>query len=153
MAAKKDEVKLRMNSDDIYVMPMFVTLQVFDLPASTRWYQKVLGFSVLFQMPGQLVHLRREKFQDVLLKPSLAPKAESRDPANGVSLCFSVGNLADINRLSKQVVYQDATVIEGPVDRPWNVRELVLEDPDGYCISLSAGPIDHRSFDEILPSS
>ena len=58
---------------DIYPMPMFVTLAVRDLVASTAWYEAA-GFIVLATLPGpagpsSLVHLRRMRHQDLLLVP------------------------------------------------------------------------------------
>lgn len=57
---------------EIYAMPGFVTLQVDDLARSTRWYVEGLGFVVLAEIPGPggtpvLVHLRRHRYQDILL--------------------------------------------------------------------------------------
>ena len=58
----------------IYVMPACATLTVSDLDASRRWYVDGLGFAVLAQVPGPtgsvaLLHLRRWRYQDLLLVP------------------------------------------------------------------------------------
>jgi len=50
-------------SEEFYPMPSFPTLVVRDLVASTHWYQEMLGFRLVFEMPsasGQplLTHLR-----------------------------------------------------------------------------------------------
>lgn len=143
-----------MNSDDIYVMPAFVTLAVSDLQASVRWYHDVLGFRVLFEVPGQLVHLRREKYQDLLLKPAASSDDRSTErPGRGVSLCYTVGTVSHLDRLAVDARSQQALILEGPLDRPWNVRELVLSDPDGYRVVLSGGPVEERRFDEIFPTT
>jgi catechol 2,3-dioxygenase-like lactoylglutathione lyase family enzyme len=39
-------------AEDCYPMASFVRLSVADLPASVSWYQSVLGFRVVFTMPG-----------------------------------------------------------------------------------------------------
>jgi catechol 2,3-dioxygenase-like lactoylglutathione lyase family enzyme len=57
---------------DIYAMPGFVTFQIDDLARSTRWYVEGLGFVVLAEIPGPggtpvRVHLRRHRYQDILL--------------------------------------------------------------------------------------
>lgn len=64
-----------MDTDDIDVMPALVPLAVNDLQAFAKWYQDVLGFSTLFEVPGQRVHLRREGCQDLPLKPA-GPRGE-----------------------------------------------------------------------------
>src|SRR5215472_2998249 len=63
------------NGAEIYPMPMFATLSVADVAAVSAWYQAALGFGVVFSMLGPagtpaLVHLRRHKYQDVLLVPA-----------------------------------------------------------------------------------
>ncbi|WP_390884460.1 VOC family protein, partial [Actinomyces oris] len=69
----------------IYGMPMFVTVPTSDLDASVDFWTEALGFFTLFSIPGQLVHLRRWAFQDVLLVP--APQAPA--PADGPSMSVS----------------------------------------------------------------
>src|SRR5262245_64729816 len=60
---------------EIYPMPMFATIAVHDVAATTAWYEAALGFGVVFKAPspdGQpmLVHLRRRKYQDLLIVPA-----------------------------------------------------------------------------------
>lgn len=98
------------------------------------------------------MHLRRVKYQDVLLTVAASPDAESAGPTGqGVSLCFSVGTPADVDCLAAQAKRHPASILEGPVKRPWNVRELVLSDPDGYRIVLSGGPVDEKRFEHVFP--
>src|SRR3954447_25701553 len=67
----------------IYVMPSFATFEVTSLDTSRRWYVEGLGFVVLATLPGQdgapaLVHLRRWRYQDLLLVPARHEAAGSR---------------------------------------------------------------------------
>lgn len=40
--------------------------------------------------------------------------------------------------------------VEGPIERPWNVREVTITDLDGYRIRFSE-PIDmNKTFDEVI---
>ena len=61
-----------------YAMPSFATLSVRDLKATASWYGDVLGFRKTMEVlqsgetPG-FVHLRRAKYQDLLLVPASAP--------------------------------------------------------------------------------
>ena len=56
--------------EGIYRMPSFVTIPTSDLTASVDFWTQGLDFFELFSVPGQLVHLRRWAFQDVLLVPT-----------------------------------------------------------------------------------
>lgn len=51
----------------IYGMPMFVTVATGDLRESVDFWVRGLGFFDLFSVPGEITHLRRWAFQDVLL--------------------------------------------------------------------------------------
>src|SRR5262245_19629655 len=67
---------------EIYPMPIFAKIAVTDIAAVSRWYEEALGFAVIFQMPGAdgqpaLVHLRRKKYQDLLLIPARAHQQSS----------------------------------------------------------------------------
>jgi catechol 2,3-dioxygenase-like lactoylglutathione lyase family enzyme len=60
---------------DIYGMPAFVSFAVRDIEAARDWYTRGLDFIDLFSVPGPtgvplLVHLRRWRFQDILLRPA-----------------------------------------------------------------------------------
>ena len=64
----------------IYVMPQFVTFEVSDMAAARRWYANGLGFVELAVLPGPagdpaLVHLRRFRYQDILLVPASEPSS------------------------------------------------------------------------------
>src|ERR687893_481936 len=67
----------------IYAMPAFVTIPTSDLAASVDFWTRGLGFIELFGIPGQVVHLRRWTFQDVLLVP--AESVPEQAPAMSVS--------------------------------------------------------------------
>ncbi|KXZ13209.1 hypothetical protein AXI59_08855 [Bacillus nakamurai] len=43
-----------------------------------------------------------------------------------------------------------ADIIEGPVIRPWNARELVLKDPDGYVLTLSMRADHEKTFHDVI---
>ena len=138
---------------EIYPMPGFPTLSVKNLGHSGRWYEETLGFSHVFAMQGQwgeptLVHLRWRKYADLLLVKDTEERADD-SRGHGVQLSFLVENV-DLDHMAEQLRERDVTVLEGPVDRPWNVRELIVADPDGYRLCFFK-PIDTSlTMDDVL---
>ena len=114
-------------------MVMFPTLAVGDVRASVGWYAEVLGFGTVFVLPGAdgepvLGHLRWRTYADVLLVPDEGGADSKRVKGAGVGVAPE----------------------EGPVTRPWNTREIVVEDPDGYRLVFFE-PVDvERSFEEVM---
>jgi catechol 2,3-dioxygenase-like lactoylglutathione lyase family enzyme len=145
---------------EIYPMPMFVTLPVRDLVASTAWYEAA-GFAVLATMPGSagpasLVHLRRLRFQDLLLVPG--------EPVPGPRITVAAGEddldaRADVltaeladgvqhTRDGERDPDADLRRVAGPSDTPWFTRDLVLTDPDGYTVVLTGRRTGDVPMDE-----
>jgi hypothetical protein len=113
-----------------------------------------LGFTHVFTMPGpngapSLVHLRWVKHADLLLFPDRGNALAGQSRGVGVALNYSS---ADADALAARARRHNARILEGPVDRPWNVRELVLPDPDGYRLVFNGPPVggERQSFDEIV---
>ena len=134
------------NGFEVYPMPMFVTLETADVNAVAQWYQAALGFGVMFKAPeigGQpmLVHLRRRKYQDVLIRPATAGR--NLGEISGLSICFQAGE--EIDQLAARAGAAPAigkVRVDPPMDTPWNTRELRIIDPDGRLLAFS-----HPRFD------
>lgn len=124
-------------TEESYPMPSFVTLSVEDVTESAKWYQSVLGFRVVFTMPGPegnavLAHLRLSKYADVLLAATRNPVPRPRGA--GVQLNFTLTD-STIDVFASHVTHRWAQV-EGPITQPWNARELYVIDPDGYRLAF-----------------
>jgi catechol 2,3-dioxygenase-like lactoylglutathione lyase family enzyme len=136
--------------EDFYPMPMFINLEVADLPASVDWYQRALGFRVVSEGPPggpPMAHLRRDRYQDLLLFP--APREGLRQPGQGVTIQFQAGAAA-VEEIARQARAAGTERVEGPVTRPWNVRDVTVYDLDGYRLRFSE-PIDMgKGFDEVM---
>jgi catechol 2,3-dioxygenase-like lactoylglutathione lyase family enzyme len=135
---------------EIYPMPLFPLLQVSDLDASARFYQQALGFDNIFSMPG-LAHLRWVKYADLLLAGPRDGQAVSLPRGAGVALNFNLFDRfnGDLHALAAQARAYGAAVT-GPVDQPWNVRELTILDPDGYRL-IFVTPIDLTAkFEDVI---
>lgn len=134
---------------EFYPMPFFVKLSVSSIENSLRWYKYVLNFESVFELPGKngetiMAHIRGKKYQDIML---VLDQNEIDSTGKGINLNF---NVEDVDRFSDRACKANAVVVEGPIDRPWNTRELVLKDPDGYIITLSMGIDKKRLFMMLL---
>ncbi|MGW8532034.1 MULTISPECIES: VOC family protein [Nocardiopsidaceae] len=120
----------------IYPMPMFVTFQVADIAAAESFYHSV-GFISLAVLgapdgPPAVVHLRRMKYQDILLVPG--------EPERGsTTASFSAGG-QDLTALAEalRADLPPGAAVEGPSDTPWFTSDLTVEDPDGNRVILTA---------------
>ncbi len=125
------------NGHEIYPMPMFATLPVADVAAATAWYEQALGFAVIFRAPGpggqpSLVHLRRRKYQDLLLVPA-KPGTAPNDAPSTMTVSFSAdGEVDALAARARGAEPVGRVAIVGPVDTPWNTRDLRVTDPGGH---------------------
>lgn len=55
-----------------------------------------------------------------------------------------------VDVFAEQVKAKDANIMSGPLDQPWNVRELTLLDPDGYRLVFTTPLHLNLSFDEVV---
>ena len=136
---------------EFYPMPLFVKLSVSNMESSLCWYKEVLNFEPVFELPGKdgktvMAHIRGKKYQDIMLV-SESEQNDKNSNGKGVVLNFSVG---DVDLYSKKASKANATVVERPIDRPWNARELVLRDLDGYVITLSMGIDKEKAFNDVI---
>ncbi|MEV4185641.1 VOC family protein [Streptosporangium canum] len=123
-------------SRDIYGMPAFVTITVADLDRTVDWYVNGLDFVLLFTVPGPdgspaLVHLRRWRYQDILVRPGEAS-------AGGQ---WTIGMMAmqeQLDGLAERARAHGGGMVDGPVNTPWNTRDLRVTDPDGYTVVYTA---------------
>ena len=143
-------------TEEIYPMPSFPTLIVKDVEASSNFYQSALGFKHIFTVPGPdgqpgLVHLRWVKYADLLITRSRDGKELTEPKGVGISLNFNVFEHfdGDVDAFAKHARENGANVA-GPVNQPWNVREVTVFDPDGYKLIFTM-PINlNLSFEEVI---
>ena len=136
-----------------YPMPAFVQLQVADLDRAAHWYAEALEFRAIFTMPGPdgnpiLIHLRRSRYQDILLVRAARGPQAARDasapPARGYGCIFRsrATGTRSTPRPSARVGRERAP-LRGPSTRP-GTREVRARDLDGYRVVFTKGPLDHR---------
>jgi uncharacterized glyoxalase superfamily protein PhnB len=143
-------------TEEIYPMPMFPMLIVNDLEASSNFYQNALGFKHIFTMPGPggqpgLVHLRWVKYADLLIARPRDGIELTQPKGVGISLNFSMFEQLnrDMHAFAKHA-RENGAIVTGPIDQPWNVREVTVLDPDGYKLVFTI-PIDiNIAFDDVI---
>ncbi|HLT29466.1 MAG TPA: VOC family protein [Myxococcaceae bacterium] len=122
-------------------LPSFTKLLIRDQRRAAALYT-ALGFETLFR-DEVFLHLRFAPGAELYLvtAPPNAPLPEPRGA--GVLVCFAVGAGVSLDALAEQAREVGAPV-QGPSDQPWNTRELIVTDPEGYRINfvqpLGAGP-------------
>lgn len=129
-------------SDGSETLPSFPTFAVTDLGASTTWYREALGFELVGQIPGSAgaeprgvaSHLRWTRGADLFL---IADDPESSavlpDERRGLGVTLTFGMVeGNVDELAARARAHGAEVLLPPTDRPWNVREVLILDPDGY---------------------
>ena len=137
---------------EIYPMPMFPMIVASDLAVSSQWYQQVLGFADVFTMRGPderplLAHLRWSRWADVLITQARSPLETPR--GQGITLNFMT---LEVDDLAARARAAGADILEGPIERPWNARDVTIADPDGYRLNFT-GPSSNKarmSFDDVM---
>lgn len=142
---------------EFYPMPMFPTLSVAAIGASASWYTDKVGFARVFAIPGAggeaaLEHLRWSKYADLLLVPDANAPYPTQAKGAGISLSFLV-QTETIDDMAARLQRNGVEIEEGPIDRPWNTRDIVVLDPDGYRLTFFE-PIDTtRTFEDVIESA
>lgn len=117
----------------IYPMPMFINFVVSDLAAAEALCAEA-RFVTLATIPGpgsvpSLVHLRREKYQDILMTQGA--------PARGTTTASFVAGDVDLARVADSLRSAGAEVA-GPTDTLWFTTDVSFSDADGNTVILTA---------------
>ncbi|MGC0318705.1 hypothetical protein [Kitasatospora acidiphila] len=120
----------------IYPMPMFASFKVADILAAEASYHAV-GFVSIATIPGPegvpvVVHLRRMKYQDILLVPGAAERGS-------VTVSLNAGG-QDVAALATalRAAAPEGARIEGPTDTLWFTTDVTIDDPDGNRVIITA---------------
>jgi uncharacterized glyoxalase superfamily protein PhnB len=137
MPSQEPPILSEFEGHEIYPMPMFATISVADVSAVSEWYQQALGFSVVFAAPGSaLVHLRRRKYQDLLIVPRGGATMAS---ASSLTLTFNVdGEIDEVAARAQAAPAAGASAVVGPVATPWNTLDVRVTDPAGHQLIFTA---------------
>lgn len=119
------------------VLSSRVLLRPTDFEQSFRFYAEILGLhiyrewvsgstrGVVFFLGGGFLELSGS---------SEAPCSEK------VSLWLQV---RDVNAVGRELEDSGVDIVEAPVDKPWGLREMRVQDPDGVGLVIVEVPKDH----------
>lgn len=126
---------------DIYGMPAFVSLAVPDVRAAASWFTGALDFVELFAMPPGhdpvLIHLRRWRYQDILVRRADTGQVSAEPITGGVQVSFAA-EYDELDGLAERARGFGAADIVGPRDTPWNTRDLEVTTPQGLRLVFTA---------------
>jgi uncharacterized glyoxalase superfamily protein PhnB len=131
-AAKKakSDGKLRLTS----ASPSFT---VNDIERSMAWYRDVLGFTVgeRWEDGGKLMGAEMAA-GDVSFMIGQDDWKKGRDRVKGIGVRMYCTTDQDIDKVAARIKARGGT-LEGPKDTQWGTRELSIDDPDGYKITIA----------------
>jgi len=114
----------------------YVILFVSDLEASVRFYRDQLGVPLKFVDRGYAefvtVGARLGLFDPTGLIDLIGRARPA--PGPGTEVLFLVD---DVDREADRLRESGATILSGPVDRPWGHRTVHVADPDGHVVELA----------------
>ena len=111
-----------------------ITLFVEDLAETKAWYSAVFAKppmfedpnSVVFDLGNAVVNLLHARAAAELIEPArVAPRTA------GSGVVFTVG-VEDVDAMAAELARRGATILNGPMDRPWGIRTASFADPDGH---------------------
>lgn len=125
---------------EIYAMPAFVTFEVGDLDDARTWYE-ALGFVLLAELgagPGRLLHMRRYRYQDVLLVTARPADAPGTRGVGARTSFAHTGPLGQLDEVADALRELGRGSVRGPERTPWHAVELEATDADGHRVVLTA---------------
>jgi uncharacterized glyoxalase superfamily protein PhnB len=95
--------------------------------------------------------LRWVKYADVLITRPRIGEELSEPKGIGVSLNFNMLEHfdGDMDAFARHARENGANVT-GPVDQPWNVREVTVLDPDGYKLIFTVPVNVNAKFEDVI---
>ena len=111
-----------------------ITLFVEDLGAAKQFYHAVFDLplvfentdSAVFRIGNTLINLLKITQANELIEPARVASRES-----GSRHVFTI-EVDDVDAMCAKLVARGATLVNGPMDRPWGIRTASFSDPGGH---------------------
>ncbi|HXH40099.1 MAG TPA: VOC family protein [Thermoanaerobaculia bacterium] len=137
--APAKSVKTKSGKDDtLRLTSLGPSLTVNDVHKSLAWYRDILGFTPgeRWEHEGKLLGVEMNA-GGVFLMIGQDDWKKGRDRLKGVGVRFYCNTDQDIDRLAAKIKANGGTLAQEPADQPWGTRELSIDDPDGYKITIA----------------
>ena len=118
-----------------------VTLFVEDAQRSKDFYERVFEVAAVDEEEGTVIF----KLDNLFLRLLARGKAEKEmlgqvpvaDSGSGASSQLAIF-VDDTDALCTELAERGVSIVYGPIDRPWGVRNAAFRDPDGHLWGFSA---------------
>lgn len=115
-----------------------LVLTVSDISTTIRFYEEVLGFSVVtFKQNRKALIFGAQKINLHQQEMEFEPKASKPTPGSA-DLCFITS--IPINDVVSEILQAGIPIVEGPVERTGakgEIMSIYIRDPDGNLIEIS----------------
>jgi catechol 2,3-dioxygenase-like lactoylglutathione lyase family enzyme len=115
---------------------------VDDVFATAEFYRDVLGFTFdeFFGDPPSFVMVQRDDVNIMFrqVRPPRTPVARPNRTVMNETFDAYV-YVSNVDQLAAELRAKKADIIEGPVDRIYDMRELLVRDCNGYVIAFGQG--------------
>ena len=116
--------------------PAAMTLFTHDLDASRTFYKTFLGAdpvhsdgdSVVFKAGETLINILHDNAVDELIAPA--------KEGQGARAVYTLG-VPDVDAAAEEVTSRGLALLNGPIDRPWGIRTVSVQDPSGHIWELT----------------
>jgi catechol 2,3-dioxygenase-like lactoylglutathione lyase family enzyme len=135
MAENLASANCRMNR----AAPYFLVDDVF---ATAEFYRDVLGFTFdeFFGVPPSFAIVDRDDVRIMFRQVRPARPPVARPNRSVMDETFDVYiYVSDVDRLAAELRAKSAEIVEGPVNRIYKMRELLVRDCNGYVLAFGQG--------------
>jgi catechol 2,3-dioxygenase-like lactoylglutathione lyase family enzyme len=114
-----------------------ITILVKDLEASREFYGEKLKLqelykdevSTVFKAGGTMINILNDTQAEELIVPATLSN-------NNTRTMFTL-KCQEIDKAAEELEALNIAILNGPIDRPWGVRTLSFQDPDGIIWELA----------------
>jgi lactoylglutathione lyase len=117
-----------------------ITLFVEDLAAARAFYASVFGLPVHYEDDASAVFRFGPTLVNLLVvgeAPELVAPAPVASPGAGVRFQLTI-TVEDVDAAAAEAQARGATLLNGPMDRPWGIRTASFRDPAGHVWELAS---------------
>ena len=116
----------------------YTVIFVRDMAAMRRFYEDILGFSLLRELSPGWIEYRVGDNTLALARPRLtAQDAPTPNGSAALQLAFKV-SVPEVDKCANELVRQGVTLLSPPTDQVFGHRTLFFRDPDGNLLEIFA---------------